>query len=126
MVKRIADMQKTIDKLESDKKTLTTGSNDKDNQIRTLNRETDRLNGVIRDRENTIATRESTIAARESTIAERDNTLAARQRTITNRNDVITRIRNEVELDQDYDDIPPAQIKVRISRIQDALRALTP
>jgi len=111
-VKQLADMKKTVDRLESDKKTLTTSSNDKDNRIRSLERD--------------ITTRDNTIAAQENTIAARNNTISANDRTIANRNDVIARIRNEVELDQAYDDIPPNEIKQRISRIQNALRGLTP
>jgi chromosome segregation ATPase len=73
--------------------------------------ETARLNQTVSDRETSIRSRDATISAREATIANRD--------------DVIRRIRNEVELDQEYDLIPPAEIKARISRIQTALRALT-
>jgi len=119
MVKKISDMQKTIDKLENDKKNLTADSNNKDNRIRSLERD-------ITTRDNTIAARENTITTQENAIATRNNTINANDRTIANRNDVIARIRNEIELDRDYDEIPPAEIKVRISRIQNALRALTP
>jgi len=50
--------------------------------------------------------------------------VTANERTIANRNDIITRIRNEVELDREYDEIPPAEIKTRITRIQSALRSI--
>jgi len=65
-----------------------------------------------------------TVAARDSTISSNENTIKARDNAIANRNDVITRIRNEVELDREYDDIPPSEIKARITRIQNALRSL--
>ena len=119
MVKQIADMKKTIEKLESDKKTLTAGSNDKDNRIRSLERDAASLNQTLTARENTIATQESTIAARE-------NTIAARDRTITNRNNVLTRIRSEIEGGKNVDDMSFNEIKDSLGKIQDALRGLTP
>jgi len=58
------------------------------------------------------------------TASERENTIKARDNTIANRNEVISRIRSEVELDREYDDIPPSEIKSRITRIQNALRSV--
>jgi predicted nucleic acid-binding Zn-ribbon protein len=58
------------------------------------------------------------------TVSERDTTIRSRETTITNRNDVIARIRTEVDLDRDYDEIPPIEIKARITRIQNALRSV--
>jgi len=119
MVKRLTDMQKTIDKLESDKKTLTASSNEKDNRIRTLERDAAALN-------QTITARESTIAARESTIAARDSTIAANERTITNRNNVLARIRGEIEGGKNVDDMSFNEIKDSLGKIQTALRGMTP
>jgi chromosome segregation ATPase len=111
-VKQLAEMKKTIEKLESDKKTLTAGSNDKDNRIRSLERDAASLNQTLTARENTIATQESTIAARE--------------RTITNRNNVLAGIRSEIEGGRSVDDMSFNEIKESLARIQNALRGLTP
>jgi len=126
MVKQIADMKKTIEKLESDKKTLTAGSNDKDNRIRALERDITTRDNTIAARENTIATQESTIAARNNTITTQGNTINARDRTITNRDNVLTRIRGEIEGGKSVDDMSFNEIKESLAKIQDALRGLTP
>ncbi|MDR2716922.1 MAG: hypothetical protein LBB89_02505 [Treponema sp.] len=117
MVKRLANLEKSVQTLENTNKTLTASSAEKDNRIRSLERDTASLNQTVAARENTIGDRENTIRTREATIT-------AREATIANRNEVITRIRNEVELDRDYDEIPPNEIKTRITRIQNALRSL--
>jgi chromosome segregation ATPase len=101
--KRLTEMEKTNStlqtrnsQLQSDLEKQTKSAADSQRDLRTEKAETARLNQLV--------------AARESTLA--------------NRNDIITRIRNEVELDRDYDEIPPAEIKTRIARIQTALRSL--
>jgi len=119
LVKQLADMKKTVEKLESDKKTLTASSNDKDTRIRTLERDAASLNQTLAARDNTIATQESTIAAR-------DNTLAARERIITNRNNVLARIRGEIEGGKNVDDMSFNEIKDSLGKIQNALQGLTP
>jgi len=118
-VKQITDMKKTIDRLESDKKTLTASSSDKDIRIRSLERD-------ITTRDNTIAARENTIATRESTIAAQNNTINANNRTITNRDNVLTRVRGEIEGGKSIDDMSFNEIRESLARIQDALRGLTP
>jgi len=72
--------------------------------------ETARLTQTVNDRDNTIRTRDAAIAANKTTIENRD--------------DIIKKINDEVNLDRDYDEIPPAEIKARIARIQAALRSL--
>jgi len=126
MVKKISDMQKTIDKLEGDKKTLTASSNDKDNRIRSLERDAASLNQTLTARENTIATQESTIAARNNTITTQGNIINANDRTITNRNDVLRSIRGEIEGGKSIDDMSYNEIRESLTRIRNALQALTP
>jgi len=94
--------------------------------VNTLQQSVNTLQQSERDlqTENTRLTQ--TVAAREAVINERDNTIRTREYTIANRNEVINRIRNEVELDREYDDIPPSEIKARITRIQNAMRNLSP
>jgi chromosome segregation ATPase len=111
-VKQLAEMKKKVDGLENDKKTLTASSAEKENQIKALNRETERLNGVIQDRENTIAAR--------------NNTITVNDRTIANRNDVLGRIRSEIEGGKAVDDMSFNEIRESLAKIQNAMRGLTP
>jgi uncharacterized coiled-coil protein SlyX len=121
---RLRDIEKTNGTLQTDNRQLQTrnsqltadlerqtkSATDLQRELQTEKAETARLNQLV--------------TARESTISERDNAIRTREAAIANRNDVITRIRSEVELDREYDEIPPAEIKARITRIQAALRSL--
>jgi len=105
LVKQVSDMKKTVEKLESDKKTLEASSAQKDNRIQSLERDT---------------------AALTQTVTARENTVAARERTISNRNDVLARIRGEIEGGKNVDDMSFNEIKESLAKIQNALQGLTP
>jgi uncharacterized protein (DUF3084 family) len=115
--KRLTEMEKTNNtlqtrnsQLQSDLERQTRSAASFQRELQTEKAETTRLNQLVSDRETTIRSRDAVISSREAVIANRD--------------DVIKRIRNEVELDRDYDQIPPAEIKDRIAKIQNALRSL--
>jgi chromosome segregation ATPase len=98
MVKRFDDLQKTVETLNNRTRTLEAGSAEKDNQIRSLERNTASLNQTL--------TRQDTV--------------------ITNRNEVLGKIRSEIETGKGVDDMSPNEIKQSLARILDALQGLTP
>jgi uncharacterized coiled-coil protein SlyX len=127
----LAEKDKTIDALSSQGSGATRRLNELEKANNTLQAENKRLTTDL-DRqtrsatkaENDLKTEKAETARLNQAVITRDSTIARHETTIANRNDVITRIRSEVELDRDYDDIPPSEIKTRITRIQSALRSV--
>jgi len=132
--KDLAEKDKTIESISSQGSGTARRLTELEKSNSTLQAENTRLNRT----NNTLQTRNSQLTADVNRLQQAERNLqteraetarlnqvvTARDNTLANRNDVITRIRSEVELDRDYDDIPPAEIKTRIARIQNALRSL--
>jgi len=115
--RRLNELEKTNNTLQAENRRLTT---DVANLRQNVNQTTSQYQRAASDLE----AEKARTAALTQTVTAREATIQQRDATIANRNDVITRIRGEVELDREYDEIPPAEIKTRISRIQAALRSL--
>jgi len=119
--RRLSELEKTNTALQNENRRLT-GTNT------TLQTQNTQLKSDL-DKQTAAAARDLQAEKAETArlngiVTARDNTIARNEAALANRNDVINKIRAEVELDREYDDIPPAEIKTRIARIQSALRNL--
>jgi hypothetical protein len=125
--KDLAEKDKTIEALGSGS-SATRRLTEENGRLGKTNSDLQAENGRLEKLESDSRNRVSSLEADVITLQQTERNLQAdntrQAQTIANRNEVITRIRNEVELDRDYDEIPPAEIKTRITRIQTALRSL--
>jgi hypothetical protein len=110
-------LDRTNNTLQADNKQLTADLAKQTQLAASLQQNVDQMTPRLQKAESDLQTEKTETARLNQLVSRRDATIA-------NRNDVITRIRGEVELDRAYDDIPPSEIKERITRIQAALRSL--
>jgi uncharacterized coiled-coil protein SlyX len=126
--RRLTDLEKANGDLQAENRQLgrTNGALQTENgQLRTRNTQlASDLEKQTRQGEQDLQREKAETTRLTQIVAAHESTIGRQEAAISNRNNVITRIRNEVELEQAYDDIPPTQIKERITRIQAALRSL--
>jgi len=122
--RRLNDLEKSNSALQAENRKLATDLDRQTRSAGTLQQNLAQTTTQLQQAAADLQTEKRETARLNQTVSDRDNTIRTRDNTIASRNDVIARIRGEVELDREYDQIPPAEIKERITRIQNALRSL--